>query len=290
MKKKANIILITLLLHYVNFDAQNDSLKSKSFHISSISFGVGVHINQPALVTIDSYKKMAPQDSLVNISHAADVNNGSPLNPNAYVSVFFGFKRYNKKTQGYFTQRENRVGIRFYSSGLIPLDYTHASKSHLDTLTTSGKTYYGVDIDSTKYFFYEVRRNTFLLDFGSIFISHDTHLLTGYIGYNIGIGVGYGTSVHAQFSNYTTLNNHKGYNESKFGPFKIEQSNLKNTYTANASMVWGVNFKLARTKKFWSRCVLNIEMRSGIVSENIEKFGNYTRAAMCGHFAIKFLI
>jgi hypothetical protein len=129
-----------------------------------------------------------------------------------------------------------------------------------------------------------------MLDFGTIYQSNLEHLLTYYAGYNVGVGYGFGTIVHAEYSRTTTLINRSNLNEFIGGPYKIENAKINNSFLGSINFICGLNFRLAKTRKFWNKVVLNLELRAGFATETIQAYGNYTRANFGSNFGVKILL
>lgn len=291
MKKEILTAILLFLLPVSQFlKAQGDSLNKNFIRVNSITLGLGPNLNQPGYVSIDTYKKLAPGDSLVNCDLTLFKGTKGRTDVGTCFNTVFGFQHFNKKTGHYYTQREHRLGFRFYATDLLKLRYDRNSKATVDSLNYKGKDYYNVEVDSSIYFLFSVQRRNMMMEFGTVYLSSPTRLTVGYAGYNIGVGFSYNSNVHAEYTQNIHYKDKKHFNENVFGNYKVENTILNNSILGYASLNWGVNFRFAKIKRFWSKLIFNVEFRTGLAAEYIERYGPYVRANFGGQFGFKFLL
>ncbi len=283
MKIKIVLYIVYFFLIGANAFSQIDTVKPM-FKISSFSLGFGLLANQSPAISQSDYKKIAPNNSLVNADLTGYTNSPSLIG-NGYFNLNIGFNGKNKKTNTYNLRREYRVGFRFYSEDILSVTYDKSGR--FDSSQINSLPY--ASIDSSKSYNYNITTRTFMFDFGTIYQSNPKFLLTGYVGYNIGLGANFSSVASAFLNSDVIIRSGSSYKYNSVNS-KIEETPLRNSIVANATVVWGACLRLSKTKKFWSKCMLNIEGRFGVNSQNIPNYKNFTRMVISSHFGFKFLL
>jgi hypothetical protein len=276
MLKSACFFALFLLSAFPGL-AQDDTCSL--FRISSVSAVGAVRGGQQVKSNRSTFAKIAPDNSLVNTSLSGFAPNSSGPTVDAYVTCMLGFHRYSRKKKKYFENRENRVGFRISFEKLLDASYASYSGAHYDSVPDPRATGYikNAEVDTSASYNYTIRRTGLHFDFGTVFESNRKHLLTAYVGYMGGVGVSFASTLDAYYSKSYSIYSNGLPKRTESVTFLDETSILKNSFIGTANIVWGLNVRLGKTRKFWSHCVLNAECRTGVSSESLEGYGSFNR-------------
>jgi hypothetical protein len=254
----------------------------------SISFGGDYHQRLPCDQM--TFANIAPQNRLTH----SDLNGFTNLQgpaisapTNFYYAALLGFKRLDKKKKHYFLYRENRLGLRFYSSEPLLAVYLKEKSVHYDSLPTSGnqKGYYSnVDVRNQNIQSYLLKRTNLVLDLGTVFYSAEKYLFKLYGGYTIGLGFSVSSRVIARASTDSIIG---GYEYNTLNS-REEATSIHKSLIFNLSVPAGIEFRFARTKEFWSRFIMYLEIRTGFNSQTIIHYGNYSTYFLGSHTGFKY--
>jgi hypothetical protein len=267
--------------------SQSDSLPM--FRFSSVCIGFGGDYHQRTPSDQRTFAVIAPQNSLCQTNLVGFANLQSPdmLDPtNFYYTAMLGFKRRDKKKRYHF-YRENRIGLRFYSSTPLLAVYLTEKNTHYDSLATSANTkgyYYNVRVQNLDVHSFFLKRNNLVLDLGTIYYSAEKRLFKLYGGYTIGLGYSLSSQVIARASTDSII---MGYEYNVLHSAE-EVTPIKKSVIYNVSLPAGVEFRFAHTRAFWSRCIVYLEVRAGFNSQYIVNRGNYTRYFFGSHAGFKY--
>jgi hypothetical protein len=270
--------------------AQRDSLPL--FQFSSISIGFGGDYHQRLPCDQAAFASVAPQNSLTHsdingFKHLSGPDMSSPTN--FYYVASVGFKRLNKKKQRYHFYRENRIGLRYYSSVPFLAVYANERNANYDSLATSTTNakkgyYYNVRVQNVDHKSYFLQRNNLVLDLGTVFYSAEKYLFKLYGGYNVGLGYSMSSNVIARASRDSVI---WGYEYNTLNSTE-EITPVKKSVIFNLSLPAGIEFRFANTKTFWSRFIMYLEARAGFNSQYVVNRGNYTNYFFGTHAGFKY--
>ncbi len=269
-------------------NAQVDSTE-RLFKISSVSIGGGVLTNQNPPISQDDYKKIAPNNSLVNADLTGFKNNLNGLNIGGYFTMNVGFKKLHKKDYVYSFRVEHRIGIRFLSETILSSPYSLMDLKYYDSLKIGSTMHHNVSIDTTKNYSYDITNSIFMFDLGSIYQSDPRRLFTAYVGYNIGLGTSLSSYATAYYHSNVVIRTSTIHDE-KDVDSKFEETSLRNSFVMNGSVLWGANIRFSKRKKFWNKTSMNLEGRFGANSQNVPNYKNFTRITISAHLSFRFLL
>lgn len=272
MKKSLLILCFIADLQFIS--AQISLPKIHSLNISSVAATRGASQTFTESLSFNDFKQLVHASELLNRNYYGfQENHGGNYGTNTF-SILTAFQFANKEKTTYRNTPLLRIGINYHGSNVFYAEQSKETISTYDVLQ-SWQTGMYVVFDSVyhKSASIDYRYDQFLLD-GSILLRTNPERR---FSFYTGAGVTAGTSIFTTFeiyygeSSYTEVwfppesgfydqrnRNYTYYNEAD------ENFKLRNNKSAGVYIPAGIDYRLAKKKKYWNHIHFVFEARGGI--------------------------
>lgn len=278
---KKFVLNITLIFFAATLIAQNSEMRN--IQVSDFYIYSGVH-NGGFEFSFEDFQKLAPQSELLKQDfsdfkngYAYDFSNGN------FLTVKLGLDFINKERNGYRSNPQLQIGFTYQTNNSADYSKWSNESVRVDTLTSSSAAY-TVYVDSTysTNITADYRSDNFLLDLALIYNSDDDARWSFYGG--VGLAAGVSINAQTEINSYSTESivfSQAGTNqEYYFANFDF----LDNTYEkfnndmnilAWAQLPLGINFKVAKSSRFWKDLNLFYEVTPMMKFWSVPETGGY---------------
>ncbi|HNU34092.1 MAG TPA: hypothetical protein PKN75_10925 [Bacteroidia bacterium] len=297
-----NVNSLSLFIAFALFtkivSAQED-LDKPGFTISDINLGFGGYSYTELGLSLNDFKKLAPQSELLKTDFSGFNANGGyynnfykdALETQTLSEVTIGIARKETEDKKQKLSREFRLGFAYQSGIKVSKYYSHEDVIRFDTLlsTQTGEEFYVDSIKTTnynmKYTAEQIRLTANILFRLNPFSRWS---LFGGAGLNLGISVNPRTEI---FYSYTESINapvqYPVYYESKN---KSSRETFRNKLgVAGAGyLIAGVDWRTGNKREFWKKLHISYELRPMVDYNSLPESANFTNTAILQQSSFRY--
>ncbi len=276
------IQLLSILIFIPSFLFAQNKTGSTGFAVHDVSAMAGFVFQTNTSGTIEDFRKLNPQSTLLNNDFSAYKQRGSNAPVIGAGTILVGF-RFNEKASPVL-----RLGVSYWAGNSLVHELNNTEQHTFDTLVSvqTGQTLY---LDSSIYHNYTMKYFTESMRFDAslIFRAKLVSILSMYagIGFTVGYTVNTKTNIDYTFNPYTYIrypddsygNYHSTYSSRDENNVK-EKIRNKNELCYSGYIPLGIDLGLGRRRKFLSKVHFFSELRGGLNFQKIPEIGSYTHS------------
>lgn len=297
-----NVNSLSLFIAFALFtkivSAQED-LDKPGFTISDINLGFGGYSYTELGLSLNDFRKLAPQSELLKADFSNLYTNGfytntyyeDALESQSVSEITAGLAKKISESKKYQFFPEYRFGFMYQSGIRSSRYYSRDDYERFDTLTSSqtGQVFY---VDSVKHTSYNMRYSAQQLRItASVIFRHNPlsrwSLYAGG-GFNLGMTINPFTEIDYTYQTSTNFTLPYSVLPTKNEIYISETFRNKFSMAGAGFLIAGVDWRVGRKREFWKRLHLSYELRPIVDYNNIPERKSFVNAAVQHQFSFRY--
>lgn len=299
IRKVTSLSLFIAFTLFTKIVSAQEDLDKPRFTITDINLGFGGYSYTGLGLSLNDFKKLAPESELLKADLSNLYTNGfytntyfeDALESQSVSEITVGVSKKISESKKYQFFPEFRFGFAHHSGIRSSRYYSREDYERFDTLTSSqtGQVFY---VDSVKYTSYNMRYSAQQLRItASVIFRHNPlsrwSLYAGG-GFNFGMTLNPFTEIDYTYRASTNFTLPYSVLPGKNEIYISETFRNKLSMAAAGFLIAGVDWRTGKKRKFWKRLHLSYELRPIVDYNNIPERKSFVNAAIQHQFSFRY--